>query len=377
MKRVAHLTFHMKIGGAERVIYNLVTAADRSRFDMSVACIDQPLGAFAERLMEGGLKTYSFTRRPGFDRNLLLDLRRLILREKFDILHCHQYTPFVYGGLAALGTGTRVLYTEHGRFYPDRKRLKRTLLNPLLEYCADVITAISEATKRALVQYENFSADKIHVVYNGVPRPPEPAGIETLISEFPIIRPDSLVFGTVARLDSIKNHSMMIRMMKAIGKDRPEAVLIIVGDGPERSNLESLIHALGLSDRVAITGFREDVESFYPLMHVFLLTSYSEGTAMTLLEAMASGLPSIATNVGGNPEIVEHAKTGFLVGVDADRDFAEFVSMLGSDSDLRDTMGRNARERFDRMFTVKRMVHRYEEVYQAMCNKEPLPIASK
>jgi len=364
MIKIAHITFDMRIGGAERVIYNLVENTDRSKFDVSVLCLDQPVGPFGLRLKEKGYQISTLGRKPGFDLSLIRKVRDCIVSNKIDILHCHQYTPYVYGLMGSAFTKKKIVFTEHGRFYPDKRKFKRTLVNPVLSRYTDRIIAISEATKDALVKFENISKDRIGVVYNGIEdgnRVPEKK--ENLRRSFGIGE-NGFVMGTAARLDSIKNHPMMIKGLKRIQQDSPETYLFIVGDGPERAGLETLVTELGLSSRVIFTGFREDTSFFYRMMDVFLLTSFSEGTAMTLLEAMAAGLPCIATGVGGNLEIVKEGETGFIIPSGDEKALTEKINLLIRDKKLREELGQACRKRFEENFTVKKMVKEYEKIYE-------------
>ena len=117
---------------------------------------------------DSGIHIENIKRQPGTDFKLLRFMRKLIKRRKIDVMHCHQYTPYFYGVVSAFLTRTRVIFTEHGRFYPDYGTWKRKLINPILQWFTHSIVAISEATKDALVTHENFSAQSIQVIYNGI-----------------------------------------------------------------------------------------------------------------------------------------------------------------------------------------------------------------
>lgn len=363
IKRVAHVTFDMGIAGAEQVICNLVENTDPSRYEVSILCLDQPVGPFGIQLQKKGYPVIGFNRQPGFDLTLIKAIRKHIQAHRIDVLHCHQYTPYIYGLFGAAMTPCKVIFTEHGRFYPDHRKLKRVLINPFLNLFTDDVTAISAATREALIQYENFPGNKVRVVYNGIHdarflMPPDPELKKSLG-----IRETARVLATVARLDPIKNQKMMLRAVKIVQQDYPETVLILVGDGPERESLENLTSELGLSASVIFTGFREDAHRFYKIADIFLLTSFSEGTAMTLLEAMAAGIPCIGTDVGGNPEIIRDQETGFIVPSDDENMLAEKIKQLFRDEALIKRMGRSGRTRFEENFTVEKMVQAYQEMY--------------
>jgi len=364
-KKVVHVTFDMAIGGAEQVIYNLIENTDPLKYDVSILCLEQPVGSFGMQLQKKGYQITAFNRKPGFDFSLIRNIRHYIAIRGVDVLHCHQYTPYVYGVLGAAFTPCKIIFTEHGRFHPDRKKFKRTLINPFLNLFTDDVTAISSATCNALADFENFPRNKIRIIYNGIDdakylRPYDPNLKNALgISE------DARILGTVARLDPIKNQKMMIKALKIVRQIYPETFLIIVGDGPEREELENLASEIQLSSHVIFTGFREDAHLFYRIMNIFLLSSFSEGTAMTILEAMATGLPCIVTDVGGNPEIVENGETGFVVPNNDEKVLAEKINYLLGNEIMMKKMGKAGRRRFEENFTVKKMVKSYQAIYDA------------
>ncbi len=365
-KKIVHVTFDMRIGGTEQVIYNLVEHADSEKNDVSILCLNQPIGPFGLQLQEKGYQIIAFDRAPGFDIKLIKAIRKFIVENEIDILHCHQYTPFVYGLFASLSTKTKVIYTEHGRFYPDRRKFKRIIMNPIISLFTSSITSISKATKNALVKYENFSGKRIQVIYNGIDGSRFEMQQRGKLRQNLGIDHESFILGTVARLDPIKNHDMMIKAFKIIHDQFPQTTLIIVGDGIERQRLESLILSLKMNGSVIITGFRHDTPQFYELMDLFLLTSFSEGTAMTLLEAMASGKSCIATDVGGNPEIILNKSTGFIIPNDDKHELAEKVIQLMQDSQLRTKFGIEGRKRFEQKFTASKMASEYQKLYDEL-----------
>ena len=363
--RVMHLTYDMGIGGTEQVIKNLIEGSSRNRFDMTIYCIEEPIGAFGEMLLQNGTEITSRQRQAGFDRQLVRALRRHIQRNAIDILHCHQYTPWAYGALAAAGLKCKVIFTEHGRFYPDRSSWKRRLVNPLLVGLTHRITAISQATKQALTDYEFISADRIEVIYNGIhPLQVEPSDIAHTRSEMGI-EDSTQVIGTIARMDPIKNHVMMLNAFANVLEQHPDCRLVIVGDGEERQNLENRVRELNLKNQVSFAGYIRNPGRYLACMNIFLLSSLSEGTSMTLLEAMSLSKPCIVTNAGGNPEIVIDGETGRVTENDDEVGFACAINQLLDNPEMTETLGRQARQRFDDKFVAKSMCEQYANVYRS------------
>ncbi|WP_339722126.1 glycosyltransferase [uncultured Paraglaciecola sp.] len=363
---VMHITYDMRIGGTEMVIKNLIEGSDPEVFEMSIFCVEEPLGPWGVDLQNNGIQISSKARKPGFDTSLISAIRQHIKLNKIDIIHCHQYTPWVYGVIAAFGTKTKVILTEHGRFYPDSSSWKRKLINPLLSKITDCITSISKATLQALVEFENIPSKKIQLVYNGI-RPPEinPQKTVKLKDELAFTNLN-LVFGTIARLDPIKNHPLMINAFAAILKQFPNSKLIIVGDGEERLNICKLIEKLGIQSSIIMPGYDPQPQHYLELMDVFMLTSLSEGTSMTLLEAMALGKPCIVTNAGGNPEIVIHEKTGLVCDNDDLPSLISAMLSMSKDIKIRNQYAEASKIRFSELFENSIMINNYANIYQKL-----------
>ncbi|WP_269063447.1 glycosyltransferase [Marinobacter adhaerens] len=353
----------MGFGGTEQVIRQLVRQMPRSEFANSILCIDGSIGPIGQSLQREGVNVHSVSRSPGFDFELVRKIRDRIREGKFDVLHCHQYTPFVYGRIAALGTGARVVLTEHGRFHPDRYRYKAAPVNWLLAMSTPAIVAISSATRDALSRFEFFPAYKVGVIYNGIEGlVPEVERAKEVRAKLGI--PErSFLWGTVSRLDKVKNQSMMIRAFVRSIEHCPDSYLLIVGDGPERQRLVEQASKTGIADRIFFTGYIEQPISYLGAMDGFLLSSFTEGTSMTLLEAMSLGIPSVVTRVGGNPEIVIDGETGLLADNDDEKGFAQAMETLCTDHELRERLSRNSQDRFQERFTVSCMAEQYQNLY--------------
>ena len=362
-KKILHVTFDMAIGGTEQVICQLVENTNPNNYETAIACIDNKIGELGLKLQQQGHKVYVLNRKPGFDYRLIAALKKLIDTGGFDILHCHQYTPYIYGVFAALGTKVEVIFTEHGRFYPDSYKWKRFIINPLLTLRTKAIVAISEATKQALIKYENFPKNKVQVIYNGLASSPSANDDTTALRKELELSPSDILLGTVARLDPIKNQHMMISAFAKAAKENSNLKLIIVGDGPIRAELEQ--HAIneGVKDKVLFTGFIVNPKSYFQLIDIFLLSSLSEGTSMTLLEAMACAKPCIVTDAGGNAEIVINDHTGLVTNNGDAEGFYSSITALSSQGSLREKLGLEGCKRFNNLFTEVTMINAYEKCY--------------
>ena len=361
--KVLHITFDMTIGGAQQVIRQLVENMDPTRVESEIVCIDGRLGEIGEMLQEQGVNIHLLDRQPGFDLQLIKNIYKIIKAGSFDIVHCHQYTPYVYGLLASIFTSANVIFTEHGRFYPDYGTWKRKLVNPFFSLFTDKITAISEATKQALVKYENFKADKIEVIYNGIKDHSDIEVDEKALKKQFGIPPDAFIFGTISRLQPIKNQTMMIKAFKQVHDEHENTHLLIVGDGEMRATLEKLTKDLQLSEAVTFTGFQKDPYPFHKIIDVFLLTSFSEGTSMTLLEAMSFSTPCIVTDVGGNPEIITDKVNGVLVESDGEIRLIEACCSLIESHQKIINMQIQSRKIFLNKYHISIMMSQFINIY--------------
>ncbi len=365
--RVLHVTHEMGVGGTQQVINQLVQNLDALKYQCSIACLDGEIGMIGEALEKQGVSFHIFERQPGFDRALISSLRALLKSDKIDIIHCHQYTPYIYGAIAAMFTGVKIVFTEHGRFYPDRYSWKRRMVNPLIGYLTNSIVAISAATADALAHYEWFARKSISVIYNGT-APHKPA-VDTGFRSMLGIDAGDVVYGTIARFDEIKNLPMMIEGFSRVHKTHPETKLLMVGDGDERESLEKLVEEHELGSSVIFTGYQTDTSRYMSAIDLYLLTSFSEGTSMTLLEAMSNGTCSIVTAVGGNIELIEHLKNGVVVDSGDTDSLSDWMARLAEDPQHRRRLGSKAIATFESKFSVATMVDQYSRTYDQLVKK--------
>jgi len=360
--KVMHVTFDMRIGGTEMVIKNIIEGNADADIEMSIYCIDSPLGPWGEELKAKGIPVFTQERKPGFDLSLIHAIRNHIKTQSIDVIHCHQYTPWVYGTFASVLTKAEIIFTEHGRFYPDSSSWKRRFVNPVLAKLTSNITSISAATKQALIDYEYLSEKHVNVVYNGIePLSVSQSDVEALRNSLGI-RKSTKVLGTIARFDPIKNQTMMLRAFQEVLTSHHDTILIMVGDGEMRETLEALANELGISDNVIFTGYIAKPAMYLAMMDIFLLSSLSEGTSMTLLEAMSLGKPCVVTDAGGNAEVIEHKKNGIVCENGNSVAFAQGIQSVMSEQS--DTMKQCAVDTFKRKFSVSQMVERYQHHYR-------------
>lgn len=360
-KRVMQLVLSLAPGGTERLVIEIVRAL-RPRVDSVVCCLDEP-GGWADELRVINVPVIALGRRPGFHPQLSRRLSAIMRQHDVEVVHCHHYSPYVYGVLAAAMSGVRVVFTEHGRLSDAQPSPKRRLINPLLSMYPGPVFAVSENLKQFMVA-EGFPARRIEVVYNGVAVGDRPTAAERDAARSDLgIGRDAFVVGAVGRLDPVKNLSAMLRARQSLSDTLPSSRVVIVGDGPERSSLEATATALGIAPSVVFTGYRNDVRRLMAAFDVYVNCSLYEGVSLTILEAMSSELPVVASRVGGNPEVVINGETGAVV--DGPEQIAAALHRLADDPTMRRRFGEAGRRRVEQRFSMHTMVERYARSYGA------------
>ena len=359
--RVAFLVQGLGIGGLERVVVAVVTQLCGQQFSPVIICYDT-LGEYKKVLEQSGVRTIFLPRKTGVDCSYLLKLARLLRQEKVDVLNTHNDTALFYGTIAGRLAGiSRLVYTEHDGRYP-KDRAKSFLNWGLLRLNHRVI-AVARYLKDNLIQYHGVSPTKITVINNGVRELSGSVDTQRELREQLSLASSSPVLGIVARLDPVKNHRFLFQSVHELLPELPGLKLIVVGGGPEEENLRRLVREQGLDGTVLMVGQQENIADWYSLFDIFVLTSKSEGLSLTLIEALAAGLPIVTTDVGGNSEVVEHGFDGFLIPPDDKEAFKRAVLKVARDGKLCQTFSRNGRQRFQEHFSLSRMVKAYETVF--------------
>ncbi len=367
--KLLHVALDMGIGGLQRLIAEMAMAMHNEQFSIEVCCFDR-LGQFAEILQKRGIRVTLLQKNQNrFDPLYPFRLMRFLRQNKIDILHMHSGT-FLFGSVAGwLANTPATIYTDHGRFLIEpRIRLIEDRISGLL---IDRIIAVSGELEKYLVEKVHLPADKICTVINGI-RTTEfsrSAKPERLRDEFKIS--DSCkVIGTVGRLDGVKDQLTMIKAFQIVHSRIPDSKLFIVGDGPMREELSEFIMRENLGDLVVITGERKDIPDILSFFDIFFLSSLSEGTSIALLEAMASGLPSVVTDVGGNPAIIDNNIDGILVKTGDIKGMGEEIVNLLKDDARYKMISNNAFMKVKKEYSLERMIENYTEIYLELLKRK-------
>jgi sugar transferase (PEP-CTERM/EpsH1 system associated) len=355
---IAHVLLTLQPGGLENGVVNVVNGLDPGQFRSSICCL-QKSGEFAARIRDPAVRIAEMGLKPGNDLRLPFRLARLFRQWRVDIVHTRNAEAFFYGVLGARLAGVPVvIHSEHGRTFPESPR--RAFMQRTLWRWANATFAVSKRLQEDMIRQIGVSPERFEVLYNGV-------DIERFKSDSAVPPPDTakneVIIGSVGRLVQVKNYPLLIQAMARLPAGA-RGRLLLVGEGPERATLERTISELRLGDRVALLGHREDVSTLLRGMDIFVLPSFSEGMSNTLLEAMAAGVASLASNVGGNGEIIEDEVSGLLFPSGDIACAAEKLGRLVEDTALRTRIAAAGAARVRKEFSIEAMLRRYALLYR-------------
>jgi glycosyltransferase involved in cell wall biosynthesis len=370
--RIAHAIARLNVGGAAVQVLELAAGQRRRGHDVLVVHgeLAEDEESMAYRAAELNVPDQYV---PALGRELSLRrdwvaisaVRRLIRARRPDVLHTHAAKAGAVGRIAALLAGgarprARV-HTFHGHvlrgyFDPRRERVF-TLAERLLARTTSALVAVSPEVRDDLVALGVAPTDRFAVIPYGFdfPQPSITAG-----------QRDGFVIGYSGRLTAIKRPLDLVRALVGVVERGVDATLVVVGDGEERDDAERRAAELGVADRCRFTGYQRDMAPWYGSFDTFCLPSASEGTPVAAIEALAAGVPVVATRVGGTPAVVDDGETGFLVPVGDVTGMADRLAELAGDPQRRIEMGRLGAERMRERYGIERMVDDVERLYERL-----------
>jgi glycosyltransferase involved in cell wall biosynthesis len=345
------------------VVLTLATGLAAAGCRVVVVVPEAGIGWLGSRCAERQIPTATYRLRSAVDPGCLLGLIGLIRAYRLDVVHSHEFTLSVYGAAAAAVTGRPHLTTFHGRgLFMERLR-NRIALRWAFGSSATRV-AVSRATADWLAAGLGIAGERIEVVPNGVeePRP----GRTDLRSTLGVC-PDAALLLAVGNLYPVKGHRYLLEALGRIRRTRPDLTwaLVVAGEGGERRALESLAGAEGIADRVQLLGHRLDVPDLLAAADVFVLPSLSEGTPMSLLEAMLAGKAVVASAVGGIPDVLGPDGCGIQVQSSDTVALATALEHAIANPELRARLGREAQQRARERYRAEIMVERYLSLYRS------------
>jgi sugar transferase (PEP-CTERM/EpsH1 system associated) len=362
-----HVVYRFGVGGLENGIVNLINGLPADEFRHSVVALTSCDAAFCRRVTRPDVQFIGLQKPPGHGWRVFRSIARLFREQRPAIVHTRNLAALEMQLPAWFARVPVRVHGEHGRDMSDpdgvdrRYRLVRYMLAPFVTH----FVAVSEDLERYLVDAIGIDAYRVSRISNGVDNVKfSPA----IAAGSPMSRVRPLVVGTVGRLDQIKGQDNLVEAVACLLRDSPSRRetlrVVLCGDGPARESLRAAIESRGLQDVVELLGERADVADVMRTLDLFVLPSRGEGMSNTILEAMACGLPVVATAVGGNPEIVQEGKTGYLVPPADPAELASAIARYLDDGHLRHVHGQRGRAEVERSFSLPGMVQRYATLYR-------------
>ena len=370
---VIHLVISLAPGGLERLVVDWTNARNKRHPGSTLICCLDERGALASQVESNAVVCLGATRsRKPFDVVAVRNLRQLLStlpsmtptlttqqpNNSTTVLHSHNAAAWQYGVLACLGKSIRHVHTEHGT-NPHGKGLINRLRNAWLWRCTSEVVAVADPVAESLSQVQGVPGNRIRVIPNGIEtvcRTRE-QGNEVRVKHG--IPAGATVIGSVGRLAHVKGHDRLISAFSRMTTHN--LILLLVGDGPERTNLERQARELRLSDRVIFAGYQANPWPYYSAMDLFILPSRSEGLSISLLEAMAAGTPVAVTDVGENRVVLDKGQAGTLLQGD-EAEWAAALTALLTDP-LRDERVAAAKNRVNSRYSLESTLDGYERLY--------------
>jgi sugar transferase (PEP-CTERM/EpsH1 system associated) len=364
--KILHVVLSMETGGLENGIVNLVNHADSNKFCVDVLCLRER-GELADRIVNPDSLVI-------FDDNknysILTAIKKIYYACKsrqYDIVHSHGFTTMLASLVAGrLANVANIMNGEHGTLYYSSK--KHRLIQRYLFSRMRINLTVSEQLKCEIIQRFNLKHDNFRPIINGVDTNKfiTDSQSNSRLRNKLGLSPDDIIIGSVGRLVEVKNYKSLVNAFIRLSESHSNVHLVIAGDGPERINLEEQVSNNNVSSRVHFLGRRDDIPQIMNLLDIFVLPSFSEGLSNTLLEAMSCGTPVVASDVGGNNEIIIEGSTGFLYKSDNVDDLFTILHSLSGQKDKIRRLSKQSREHILANYSLSSMVENYEATYMEL-----------
>jgi sugar transferase (PEP-CTERM/EpsH1 system associated) len=367
---IAHIVHRFAVGGLENGLVNLINATATDRYRHAIVSLTDCTD-FRSRIREAHVPVITLHKRGGKDFRTHFRLWRVLQELRPAIVHTRNLPALEFLSVAALAGVPGRIHGEHGRdmYDLDGSSRKYNLLRKGINPFVSCYTTVSNDLSRWLVQTVGIASERVIHICNGVdvhrfyPR----SGARPSLGPEGFVKEGTVFVGTVGRMQTVKDQLTLVQaFIHLVQRDREAREhlrLIMIGDGPLRENAQKLIADAEVGELAWLPGERNDIPGLLRAFDLFILPSIAEGISNTILEAMATGLPVIATGVGGNPELVVHGQTGMLVPPCDPIAMANAIRTYIQNPDMMRPHGQAARKRAVEHFSIEKMVNGYLDVY--------------
>lgn len=370
---IVHLTYVLTCGGLETLMVDCINRMPPGKYRHAIVCLTK-YDSFIERITQPGVEVFALHKPPGLGLSTHLEFWKLLRRLRPAIVHTYNLAGAEYAFTAALAGVPIRVHAEHGRDAsdPEGKNPKHNFLRRCLVPFIDRFIPVSDDLHRWLEQVVGIPPAKTLFIKNGVDTD-KFARYKAGNNASPWQESD-FVIGTVARVQDIKNHrglvDAFIRLRQLLPQHSDRLKLSIIGNGPLLPAIQARVAAAGIADAVWLPGARDDIADILHSFTVFALPSLAEGTPVSMLEAMACGLPVVASDVGGIPEVVTDGENGTLVPAGDTEMLAVALARYVEQPSLVQRHGAAARERIEGKFSMASMLASYTTLYDMLCRQK-------
>lgn len=362
-------------GGTQKHVIDIAKKIDKSEFQLDIIYstdrnknfVQESKGIFNNTIGLPIKRSASFT-----DISNILRMRKIILENNYDIVHCHSTKAGLVGRLAAfVSRHPIVIYSPHGFMFCDNsiliKRFLYLSMERYLGYLTQKLIAVSGSERDLAIRHNIVPNKKIITLYNSI----DPSDYDDFnyVNRVPekLKNGSEIILGTVGRLYYQKDPITLIKSFKIINDRFPNTKLVIVGDGPLEQVCIKLIAKLGLKSKIDLAGYQKNSKAYYKMFDIFMLSSHYEGLPYALLEAMSMGIPSVGTNVVGIKDLISNGRTGYLAEEEDYKGLADAVINLLSNPELLSDFSENAKKITRENFNFNNGIKEYQEFYSSIC----------
>ena len=366
---LAFITTLLDTGGAERHWEELICAIDHTRFNIILICLYH-LGPIGEKIKASGVPTYSGILSNKFSVFGVIKLIRILKDNNISLAFLiKQPVTIAYTILATRFTACRnIVVAFHGTSAPKNK-IGTFLFNRVCALFVTRFVAIGTKHKIHLINSDYIPANKITIIFNGTNIGRFGREIDRAAKKRSLGIPVcNKVVAIVARLHAIKRHEIFLKMAQIVSKEFNEVTFLVVGEGKEKNNITAMIDSLGIGEKVKLLGLRTDIEELNKIIDVSVLSSgkITETLPMTLIEAMASAVPVVSTDVGSISDLILNGQNGFLVPHESPEKLAHAVLRVLKDDDLASKMGIKGKDLATARFSTEAMAKNYEDLFTSL-----------
>ncbi len=355
--QIVHIVFNFSTGGLENGLVNIINHLSKDKFQHSIICLKNFDQQFFERITNTETKIYALNKPSGKSVGYFFKLFKILRKINPDIVHTRNLTSLECQLVAFLAGIKHRIHGEHGWDSPQaQSHNKSQNIRKFFSCFVKQYVALSNEGGQYLQNHINIKKEKINHICNGV----DVGKFQPNKNEFDR---DILEVLTVGRLATVKNQILLLKGLAIVLKQNKNINVKIVGEGACRQELEEYIFTHQLQDNCQLLGERSDIPSLMQKAGVFVLPSLAEGISNTILEAMATGLPVVATKVGGNPELVFQGENGKLFNSNSPKELAQILLEYISNRNLLKTQGLSSREMAVNQFSINTMTEKYQELY--------------